>query len=99
MYPTGRVVVQLARQSVELRSRPVVRVVAPHPLGLEVVDHETGQIKLRLKVTDRPITDQQAGPGPWGVWKRKKRGVGRRERVYTPRPVLSMTRLVREVTA
>ena len=31
-----------------------------------------GQVKLALKVTGRPITDQQAGPVTWGVWMRKK---------------------------
>src|SRR6202011_250956 len=31
-----------------------------------------GQMKLALKVTGLPITDQEAGPGTWDVWRRKK---------------------------
>jgi uncharacterized damage-inducible protein DinB len=30
-----------------------------------------GQIKLALKLTGRPITDDVAGPGTWGVWMNK----------------------------
>lgn len=30
-----------------------------------------GQIKLALKVTGRPLTDQEAGRATWGVWMRK----------------------------
>ena len=32
-----------------------------------------GQIKLALKLAGSPITDQEAGPGTWGVWMNKKR--------------------------
>lgn len=31
-----------------------------------------GQIKLALKATGRPITDNKAGPVTWRVWMRKK---------------------------
>ena len=31
-----------------------------------------GQMKLALKVTGLPITDQEAGPVTWAVWMRKK---------------------------
>ena len=31
-----------------------------------------GQIKLALKATGRPMTDQEAGPVTWDVWMRKK---------------------------
>src|SRR6266446_6343400 len=31
-----------------------------------------GQIKLTLKLTGRPLTDQEAGRVTWGVWMRKK---------------------------
>jgi uncharacterized damage-inducible protein DinB len=31
-----------------------------------------GQMKLALKVTGLPITDQEAGPVTWDVWMRKK---------------------------
>ena len=30
-----------------------------------------GQIKLALKAVGRPMTDEEAGPGTWGVWMRK----------------------------
>jgi len=30
-----------------------------------------GQVKLALKLSGSPVTDQQAGPGTWGVWMRK----------------------------
>jgi uncharacterized damage-inducible protein DinB len=30
-----------------------------------------GQIKLALKVTGRPIPNEEVGPGTWGVWMRK----------------------------
>ena len=48
-----------------------------HPILLlqHMIWHEGyhhGQIKLALKVAGRPISDQQAGPGTWGVWMRKK---------------------------
>jgi uncharacterized damage-inducible protein DinB len=32
-----------------------------------------GQIKLALKVTGLPITDEVAGPLTWGVWMKKRR--------------------------
>ncbi len=41
-----------------------------HMLWHEGYHH--GQIKLALKISGRPITDQQAGPVTWGVWMRKK---------------------------
>jgi uncharacterized damage-inducible protein DinB len=31
-----------------------------------------GQIKLALKLAGHPITNEEAGPGTWGVWMRKK---------------------------
>jgi uncharacterized damage-inducible protein DinB len=31
-----------------------------------------GQIKLALKVTGHPISDEEAGPLTWDVWRRKK---------------------------
>ncbi len=31
-----------------------------------------GQIKLALKLTGRPLTDEEAGPLTWDVWMRKK---------------------------
>jgi uncharacterized damage-inducible protein DinB len=40
-----------------------------HMLWHEGYHH--GQIKLALKLTGRPITDEQAGPVTWGVWMRK----------------------------
>ncbi|MEO6462976.1 MAG: DinB family protein [Candidatus Eisenbacteria bacterium] len=48
-----------------------------HPILLlqHMIWHEGyhhGQIKLALKVAGRPISDQQAGPGTWGVWMRKR---------------------------
>lgn len=42
-----------------------------HMLWHEGYHH--GQIKLALKVAGRPLTDQEAGPGTWGVWLRKTR--------------------------
>lgn len=41
-----------------------------HMLWHEGYHH--GQIKLALKLTGRPITNDQAGPVTWGVWMRKK---------------------------
>ena len=41
-----------------------------HMLWHEGYHH--GQIKLALKLADLPIGDEQAGPGTWGVWMRKK---------------------------
>lgn len=41
-----------------------------HMLWHEGYHH--GQIKLALKVTGRPMTDEEAGPLTWGVWMRKK---------------------------
>jgi uncharacterized damage-inducible protein DinB len=32
-----------------------------------------GQIKLALKMADCPVTDDDAGPVTWDVWRRKKR--------------------------
>ena len=34
-----------------------------------------GQIKLALKVAGRPISDDEAGPLTWDVWRNKKRAV------------------------
>lgn len=42
-----------------------------HMLWHEGYHH--GQIKLALKATGRPMTDQEAGPLTWGVWMRKKK--------------------------
>jgi uncharacterized damage-inducible protein DinB len=33
-----------------------------------------GQIKLALKVTGHPMTDEEAGAGTWGVWMNKTGG-------------------------
>jgi uncharacterized damage-inducible protein DinB len=41
-----------------------------HMLWHEGYHH--GQMKLALKVTGRPLTDEEAGPLTWGVWMRKK---------------------------
>jgi hypothetical protein len=51
-----------------------------HPILLlqHILWHEGyhhGQIKLELKVTAHPISNQEAGPVTWGVWMRKKRAV------------------------
>jgi len=40
-----------------------------HMLWHEGYHH--GQIKLALKLAGRPLTDEAAGPGTWGVWMRK----------------------------
>ncbi len=45
-----------------------------HMLWHEGYHH--GQIKLALKATGLPITDQDAGPVTWGVWMRKQRAAG-----------------------
>jgi uncharacterized damage-inducible protein DinB len=47
-----------------------------HPILLlqHMIWHEGyhhGQIKLALKLTGRPITDDKAGPVTWGVWMNK----------------------------
>ena len=47
-----------------------------HPVLLlqHMIWHEGyhhGQMKLALKVADRPITDKEAGPVTWWVWMRK----------------------------
>src|SRR6202140_5371874 len=52
-----------------------------HPILLlqHMIWHEGyhhGQIKLALKATGRPLTDQEAGRVTWGVWMRKKRAGG-----------------------
>lgn len=31
-----------------------------------------GQIKLALKLAGTPIRDEEAGPGTWDVWRRRK---------------------------
>ena len=31
-----------------------------------------GQIKLALKITGRPVADEEAGPATWGVWMKKR---------------------------
>lgn len=41
-----------------------------HMLWHEGYHH--GQIKLALKLTSRPMPDDQAGPLTWGLWMRKK---------------------------
>jgi hypothetical protein len=33
-----------------------------------------GQIKLALKLAGHPISDEQAGPGTWDVWRGRKQG-------------------------
>jgi uncharacterized damage-inducible protein DinB len=48
-----------------------------HPILLIqlLIFHESyhhGQIKLALKAAGRPLTDDEAGPLTWGVWRRKK---------------------------
>jgi uncharacterized damage-inducible protein DinB len=48
-----------------------------HPILLlqHMIWHEGyhhGQIKLVLKLTGRPLTDDEAGPVTWDVWMRKK---------------------------
>jgi len=45
-----------------------------HMLWHEGYHH--GQIKLALKATGRPMTDEEAGPATWDVWMRKKRAIG-----------------------
>jgi uncharacterized damage-inducible protein DinB len=45
-----------------------------HMLWHEGYHH--GQIKLALKATGLPITDQEAGPVTWGVWMRKQPTTG-----------------------
>ena len=52
-----------------------------HPILLlqHMIWHEGyhhGQIKLALKATGRPLTDQKAGRVTWQVWMRKKRAAG-----------------------
>jgi uncharacterized damage-inducible protein DinB len=47
-----------------------------HPILLlqHMIWHEGyhhGQIKLALKIAGSPITDEEIGPGTWGVWMRK----------------------------
>jgi uncharacterized damage-inducible protein DinB len=47
-----------------------------HPILLlqHMIWHEgyhQGQIKLALKLTGHPISDEQAGPVTWGVWMKK----------------------------
>jgi uncharacterized damage-inducible protein DinB len=49
----------------------------PHPILLlqHMLWHEgyhVGQMKLALKATGRPMTDQEAGPVTWGVWWKHK---------------------------
>ena len=48
-----------------------------HPILLLqlLIFHESyhhGQIKLALKAAGRPVTDEQAGPLTWDVWRRKR---------------------------
>jgi uncharacterized damage-inducible protein DinB len=48
-----------------------------HPILLIqlLIFHESyhhGQIKLALKAAGRPVTDNQAGPLTWDIWRRKK---------------------------
>lgn len=45
-----------------------------HMLWHEGYHH--GQIKLALKVTGRPISDEVAGPVTWGMWMDKKQAAG-----------------------
>jgi uncharacterized damage-inducible protein DinB len=45
-----------------------------HMLWHEGYHH--GQIKLALKLTGRPLSDQEVGRGTWGVWMNKRRAVG-----------------------
>jgi uncharacterized damage-inducible protein DinB len=52
-----------------------------HPILLlqHMIWHEGyhhGQIKLALKATGRPLTDQEIGRVTWDVWMRKKSAVG-----------------------
>lgn len=51
-----------------------------HPILLLqlLIFHESyhhGQIKLALKLSGRPVTDEVAGPLTWDVWRRKMVGV------------------------
>jgi len=41
-----------------------------HMLWHEGYHH--GQMKLALKLTGRPMTDEEAGPLTWDIWMRKK---------------------------
>jgi hypothetical protein len=48
-----------------------------HPILLlqHMIWHEgyhQGQMKLALKMSGRPISDETAGPLTWGVWMRKR---------------------------
>ncbi|HKX30868.1 MAG TPA: DinB family protein [Blastocatellia bacterium] len=48
-----------------------------HPILLLqlLIFHEAyhhGQIKLALKVAGRPVTDDEAGPVTWDIWRRRK---------------------------
>ena len=48
-----------------------------HPILLLqlLIFHESyhhGQIKLALKLAGRPVTDEQAGPLTWDVWRRRR---------------------------
>ena len=44
-----------------------------HMLWHEGYHH--GQMKLALKVSGRPMTDEEAGPLTWAVWMRKRQSV------------------------
>jgi uncharacterized damage-inducible protein DinB len=46
-----------------------------HMLWHEGYHH--GQIKLALKATGRPMTNEEAGPVTWDVWMRKNRAIGK----------------------
>jgi uncharacterized damage-inducible protein DinB len=66
------------REAVESRLETDVemRLHYDHPILMlqHMIWHEGyhhGQIKLALKVTGLPLSDEEAGPGTWGVWMRK----------------------------
>jgi uncharacterized damage-inducible protein DinB len=64
-----------AAQSEAERCRLFLRpLLEKHMIWHEGYHH--GQIKLALKATGRPLTDQEAGRVTWDAWMRKKSAVG-----------------------
>lgn len=53
-----------------------------HMLWHEGYHH--GQVKLALKVAGSPLTDEEAGPGTWGVWMRKSQPVSVTPQIDSP---------------
>jgi len=81
----ARIEQMLTESAARVRQAVKARIEAGRPLDIHydhpilliqlLIFHESyhhGQIKLALKIAGSPVTDDQAGPLTWDIWRRKR---------------------------